>query len=255
MEWNEISLELAKEVEKAVMPLFGTKKAARTVGRSPSGDVTKFVDSVAENVILNRLSPLGVNIVSEEVGTITGESEYTVVVDPIDGSYNFVSGIPIFAFSFAVFKNENPLYGMIYEFVTGNVYEAIAGEGAYLNGERIRVRKAEEGKYALSFYTRGWGLELIKRVKRTRVLGAVALELAYLARGAIDGVLDIRNYVRPTDIAAGVLIAREAGAIVMDTEGKELRFSLSAEEKGNIIAVNDERVLKVVLDSLKQNTF
>ncbi|HID66187.1 MAG TPA: fructose-1,6-bisphosphatase, partial [Aquificaceae bacterium] len=70
-----------------------------------------------------------------------------------------------------------------------------------------------------------------------------AMELAYLAKGALDGVLDIRNYVRPTDIAAGVLIAREAGAIVTDDTGKELKFDLSASEKLNIIAVNSEKLL------------
>ncbi|AIF69473.1 bifunctional inositol-1 monophosphatase/fructose-1,6-bisphosphatase [Palaeococcus pacificus DY20341] len=249
-EWNEIALQIAKEVEKEILPLFGKQKAGEFIGVSPSGDKTKLVDKIAENVILNYLEPLDVNIVSEEVGTVDKGSDYTVVVDPLDGSYNFIRGIPIFGFSFAVFKKDEPFYSMIYEFMTKSVYEAIPGKGAYLNGEPIKVREMKEGAVALNFYTRGRGIGILQKIKRTRVLGAIAVELVYLAKGATDGVVDIRNYVRPTDIAAGVMIAKEAGAIVTDDKGKELKFSLSAAEKTNIIAVNDERLLKMILDTI-----
>ncbi|WP_456452810.1 bifunctional fructose-bisphosphatase/inositol-phosphate phosphatase [Thermococcus sp.] len=250
MEWNEIALGMAKEVERQVMPIFGTAKAGQKVGMNVSGDVTKFVDKVAEDIVLGYLSPLNINIVSEEVGNIDRGSEYTAIIDPIDGSYNFAAGIPIFAFSFAVFKNEKPVYAMIYEFATKSVYEGIPGEGAYMNSNPIHVRKPVRGKEALSFYTRGRGYGIIRRVKRVRVLGAVAVELTYLAKGALDGVLDIRNYVRPTDISAGVIIAREAGAIVTDENGEELRLDFDAAEKTNIIAVNDRYLLDLILEEL-----
>ncbi|NJE04876.1 bifunctional fructose-bisphosphatase/inositol-phosphate phosphatase [Thermococcus sp. M36] len=249
--WKEVALEMAKEVERKITPMFGTPKAGESLGKNVSGDVTKYVDKVAEDIVLERLRPLGVNIVSEEVGFIDNGSDYTVIVDPIDGSYNFAAGIPIFAFSFAVFKGKEPVYGAIYEFMPKNFYEAIPGEGAFMNGKKIHVRKPERGKEALSFYTRGRCVGLIKKVKRVRVLGAIAVELVYLAKGALDGVLDIRNYVRPTDIAAGVLIAREAGAMVTDENGKELELSLSATEQTNIIAVNDMYLLKLILEELK----
>ncbi|ASJ09579.1 fructose-1,6-bisphosphatase [Thermococcus siculi] len=249
--WNELARELAGEVEKVVMPLFGTSKAGETVGTNVSGDVTKYVDKVAEDLVVRRLSSLGVNIVSEEIGFIDNGSDYTAVVDPIDGSYNFAAGIPIFAFSFAVFRGKKPVYGAIYEFVPKHFYEAIPGEGAFMNGRRIHVREPERGKEALSFYTRGRCTGLIEKVKRVRVLGAIAVELTYLAKGALDGVLDIRNYVRPTDIAAGVLIAREAGAIVTDERGREFEVHLSATEKTNVIAVNDEYLLKLILEELE----
>ncbi|NJE47809.1 bifunctional fructose-bisphosphatase/inositol-phosphate phosphatase [Thermococcus sp. GR7] len=248
--WNEVAIEMAKEVEKVVMPLFGTPKAGETIGTNVSGDVTKYVDKVAEDIVLSRLQPLDVNVVSEEVGLIDNGSDYTVVVDPIDGSYNFAAGIPIFAFSFAVFAGRKPVYGAIYEFVTKHFYEGIPGNGAFMNGERIHVRKPERGKEALSFYTRGRCIRLIKKVKRVRVLGAIAVELTYLAKGALDGVLDIRNYVRPTDIAAGVIIAREAGAIVTDEKGNELKLNLSATETTNLIAVNDRYLLDLILEEL-----
>ncbi len=254
LNWNEIALEMARELEREIMPLFGTPKAGEDLGKNVSGDVTKYVDKVAEEVVLNRLKPLSVNIVSEEIGFIDNGSDYTVVVDPLDGSYNFAAGIPIFAFSFAVFKGKKPVYGSIYEFVPGHFYEAIPGEGAFMNGRRIHVRKPEPGKEALSFYTRGRCTGLIKKVKRVRVLGAIAVELAYLAKGALDGVLDVRNYVRPTDIAAGVLIAREAGAIVTDERGREFEIHLSATEKTNVIAVSEGYLLKMILEELENGS-
>ncbi|WP_297070013.1 bifunctional fructose-bisphosphatase/inositol-phosphate phosphatase [Thermococcus sp.] len=251
-EWNEITFDIAKGVEKAVMPMFGTPEAGKDMGENVSGDVTKYVDRVAENLVVERLKPLGVNIVSEEIGNIDVGSDYTAVIDPIDGSYNFAAGIPVFAFSLAVFKCRSPIYGAVYEFVTGNFYEGIPGKGAFMNGNPIHVRKAERGKEAISFYTRGRCTGLIKKVKRVRVLGAIAVELTYLAKGALDGVLDVRNYVRTTDIAAGVLIAREAGALVTDENGEELRLNLNATDQTNIIAVNDRHLLNVILEEISR---
>jgi myo-inositol-1(or 4)-monophosphatase len=249
--WSEIALETAKELEEKIMPLFGTEKAGENVGTNVSGDVTKYVDKAAEDIILKRLVPLGVNIVSEEVGEVDNGSDYTVIVDPLDGSYNFSAGIPVFAFSMGVFKGKKPVYGAIYEFLPKNFYEAKPGEGAYLNGKRIRVNEPQPGKEALSFYTRGRCLNLVKRVKRVRVLGAIAVEMAYVARGSLDGVFDIRNYVRPTDVAAGVLLVREAGGIVTDERGREFEVKFSATEKTNIIAVANERLLSIILEEIR----
>ncbi|ASJ02983.1 fructose-1,6-bisphosphatase [Thermococcus profundus] len=248
--WNEVVFSLAKDVERAVMPLFGKPKAGEVVGTNVSGDVTDYVDRVSEDIVLERLRPLGINVVSEEIGFIDNGSDYTAVVDPIDGSYNFTAGIPIFAFSFALFKGEKPVYGALYEFSTGNYYEAVPGKGAYMNGEPIRVQPKPPEKAALSFYTRGRGIGIIRRVKRVRVLGAIAVELAYLAKGALQGVVDVRNYVRPTDIAAGTMIAREAGAIVVDDTGKDLKIRLSAEEKMNLVAASDQRTLDIILEEV-----
>ncbi|ASJ00876.1 bifunctional fructose-bisphosphatase/inositol-phosphate phosphatase [Thermococcus gorgonarius] len=250
--WNEVVFSLAKDVERAVMPLFGKPEGGREVGKNVSGDVTKYVDKVAEDIVVKRLEPLGINIVSEEIGLVDQGSDLTAVVDPIDGSYNFSSGIPIFAFSFALFKGKKPVYSAIYEFLLGNYYEAIPGNGAYLNGRRIHVVPREPEKAAISFYTRGVGVSIIERVKRIRVLGAIAVELAYLARGSLQAAVDVRNYVRPTDVLAGALLVREAGGIVVDENGKEFDPALSAEDKMNIIASSDERLLELILEEVKR---
>jgi len=253
--WSSVGRDMIGEIERKVMPLFGTPKAAEVVGKNESGDVTEYVDMVSEEVILKRLRPLGVNVVSEEAGEIDAGSETTVVVDPIDGSFNFTSGIPIFAFSMAVFKGTKPIYGLIHEFITGRTYEAYSGKGALMNGNPVHVKPEEPRKAAVSFYTRGRGLNLIGRVKRVRVLGAIAVELSYLASGALQAVVDIRNYVRPTDIAAGVLIAREAGAIVTDERGRSLELGgdLRASKKMNVVAASDERLHELILRSLEED--
>ncbi|AFK21639.1 bifunctional fructose-bisphosphatase/inositol-phosphate phosphatase [Pyrococcus sp. ST04] len=249
--WRRVALDIVHEVESNVMPLFGDPRASKTIAISPSGDETKLIDKIAEDSILAKLRKLGINIVSEEIGSINQGSKYTALVDPLDGSYNFISGIPFFAISVAIFEENQPIYAFIYEPITDRLFEGIPGKGAYLNGEKIRVREPIE-KPAISFYTRGEGIEILNHVKRTRTLGAIALELAYLAMGALDGVVDIRRYVRPTDIAAGVIIAREAGALVKDSNGNDIVVSFSATEKLDIIAVNSQELLQTILSSIKR---
>ncbi|AEH24966.1 bifunctional fructose-bisphosphatase/inositol-phosphate phosphatase [Pyrococcus yayanosii] len=248
--WRKVAFDIVSAFEETVMPLFGSPEAGKLVGRGPSGDETKLVDRVAEDIILGYLGELGVNVVTEETGVLNEGSDYTVIVDPLDGSYNFISGIPFFAVSMAVFEKEGPIYAFIYEPIVERFYEGIPGRGAYLNGRRIRVRKFD-GKASISFYTRERGGELIRRVKRTRTLGAIALELAYLASGRLDAVVDVRRYVRPTDVAAGIIIAREAGALVRDAEGRELKISFSATDRIDIVAVNSEELLKIILEALR----
>ncbi|BAA31020.1 bifunctional fructose-bisphosphatase/inositol-phosphate phosphatase [Pyrococcus horikoshii] len=249
--WRKIAIDIIRDFDHNIMPLFGNPKASETISISPSGDETKVVDKVAENIIISKFKDLGVNVVSEEIGRIDQGSDYTVVVDPLDGSYNFINGIPFFAVSVAIFHEKDPIYAFIYEPIVERLYEGIPGKGSYLNGEKIKVRELAE-KPSISFYTKGKGTKIIDKVKRTRTLGAIALELAYLARGALDAVVDIRNYLRPTDIAAGVVIAREAGAIVKDLDGKDVEITFSATEKVNIIAANNEELLETILRSIEK---
>ncbi len=248
--WESIGKELASEIKRKVMPLFGTRKAGEVMGKNVSGDVTEYVDRVSEDVIIERLRPLGVNVVSEEMGEISTGSDVTVVVDPIDGSFNFTHGIPIFAFSMAVFRREEPVYGMICELITGRTYEAFRGGGAFMDGKPIYVRPCEPKKAAVSFYTRGRGMDIINRVKRIRVLGAIAVELSYLAAGSLQAVADVRNYVRPTDVAAGVLIAREAGAIVTDARGHDLKIKLKASDRMNVIASSSRELHELIMRTI-----
>ncbi len=250
MNWNKLGLKIAKEIEKEIMPYFGKKEGGKVIGYSPSGDTTELVDKISEDIVLKHLKPLDVNIVSEEIGTIDNNSKWTVVIDPIDGSFNFTRGIPFFGFCFAVFKDNNPYYGLTYEFLTKNTYEAFVGKGAYLNGEKIKVKTYDKKESLISYYSKK-NLNLIGKVRRVRIMGAFGIEMAYVAKGTLDGVFDIRNHVRTTDIASSYIICKESGAIITNENGEELKFELNATDRYSIIVVNDKELLNMILEEIK----
>lgn len=158
-------LNIVKEFEEKIMLFFGIKKVGENVGINVSGDVIKYVDKVVEDIIFKRFVFFGVNVVSEEVGMVDSGSDYIVVVDFLDGFYNFLVGILIFVFSLGIFKGKKFVYGVIYEFLFENFYEVKLGKGVYFNGERIRVNEFELGKEVLSFYIWGRCFGFVKKVK------------------------------------------------------------------------------------------
>lgn len=249
MDWNKLGLKIAKEIEKEIMPYFGKKEGGKIVGYSPSGDTTELVDKISEDIVLKHLKPLNVNIVSEEIGTIDNNSKWTIVIDPIDGSFNFTRGIPFFGFCFAVFKDNSPYYGLTYEFLTKNIYEAFVGKGAYLNGEKIKVKTYNKKEALISYYSKK-NLNLIDKVRRVRIMGAFGIEMAYVAKGTLDGVFDIRHHVRTTDIASSYIICKESGAIITNENGEELKFELNATDRYSMIVVNDKELLNMILEEI-----
>ncbi|XRP96588.1 bifunctional fructose-bisphosphatase/inositol-phosphate phosphatase [Methanocaldococcus sp. 16A] len=252
MKWDEIGKNIVKEIEKNILDYFGRKDKSYVVGRSPSGDETEIFDKLSENIALNYLQPLNVNIVSEEIGVIDNGSEWTVVIDPIDGSFNFINGIPFFAFCFGVFKNNKPYYGLTYEFLTKNIYEAYSRKGAYLNGEKIKVKEFNPNDITISYYPNN-NIDIKKlreKIKRVRIFGAFGLEMCYVAKGTLDAVFDVRPKVRAVDIASSYIICKEAGALITDENGDELKFELNAADRINIIVANSKEMLDIILDIL-----
>ncbi|AAB98091.1 TPA: bifunctional fructose-bisphosphatase/inositol-phosphate phosphatase [Methanocaldococcus jannaschii] len=252
MKWDEIGKNIAKEIEKEILPYFGRKDKSYVVGTSPSGDETEIFDKISEDIALKYLKSLNVNIVSEELGVIDNSSEWTVVIDPIDGSFNFINGIPFFAFCFGVFKNNEPYYGLTYEFLTKSFYEAYKGKGAYLNGRKIKVKDFNPNNIVISYYpSKKIDLEKLRnKVKRVRIFGAFGLEMCYVAKGTLDAVFDVRPKVRAVDIASSYIICKEAGALITDENGDELKFDLNATDRLNIIVANSKEMLDIILDLL-----
>jgi len=252
MKWDEIGRKIIKDLEKDLLPYFGKKEKSYVVGISPSGDETENFDKISEDIALKHLKPLGVNIVSEELGVVDNNSEWTVVIDPIDGSFNFINGIPFSAFCFGVFKNNKPYYGLTYELSTGNIYEAYRGKGAYLNGKKIKVKDFNQNDITISYYpSKKMDLEKLRnKVKRVRIFGAFGLEMCYVAKGALDAVFDVRPKVRAVDIASSYIICKEAGALVTDENGDELKFELNATDRIKIIVANSKEMLDIILDLL-----
>lgn len=197
----------------------------RYTGTGAGGDHTLVIDEQSEDIVfaeLERVSADGENftVISEERGEIDFGSDQTfVVIDPIDGSLNAKRTIPFFTLSFAVASGNTMTdvdFGYIYDFGASEEFYAIRGTGAYRNSERLTA-PVDRGLEVVGVESSSpeWLMPLLPKmdgqVFRLRCLGTIALNLAYVASGRLDGLVTARP-CRSVDAAAGQLITREAGA-------------------------------------------
>jgi myo-inositol-1(or 4)-monophosphatase len=196
------------------------------------------------------------NIFSEEAGKTENGSEYTFVIDPLDGTNNFVLGVPYFSVSIALMKNNEVIFGVIYNPVLMNVYYAEKGKGAYLNGKRINVSSESNIKNSTVSLVANYGFSIDNFVKMGRSLyeldvkrvskfWSVALDYCLLASGKIEALIlhDVPLY----DFAAGKIIAREAGARITDFNGDKL----SDDKEKIFLTTNGTKIHKEILGILK----
>ncbi len=240
---------IADAANNAIKDIVGTFDANNTLYTGADGTPTKLIDDLSEKAIFELLEKEGLSlrILSEEFGErIIGESpEYTVIIDPLDGTYNAVSGIPFYSVSIA-FVRENvndACFGYVKNLASGDTFFAQKGGGAYLNGKHLKTSdKSDINKYCISVYGYRPHVEetttLCRKVRRIRILGSVALELCYVAAGKLDTFIDVRGSLRLTDIAAGKLIIEEAGGIVTDGNGEGLKLVDSIVNKVYMVASN-----------------
>lgn len=207
-------------------------------------DYSTEVDKAAEAEIVKELKRAYPDhaIHGEESG-LSGKSRYTWVIDPLDGTSNFMRGLPHFSVSIALLEDGVPLHGVIYDPVRDELFTASKGAGAFLNDRRIRVgqRPSMEGALLCTGFPFRQRRRLSNQLRMVKVLleqaedlrrtGSAALDLSYVACGRLDGFFEYG--LMPWDIAAGVLMVREAGGTCVDFEGGESYF-----ENGNLIAAN-----------------
>jgi len=185
------------------------------------------------------------NIVAEENKYEKIDSEYTWIIDPLDGTNNFVSRLPFFCSSVALAERGEIIVGVIYDAIRGELFTAEKGEGAYLNSKRIQVSSIDNLEKALIitgfYYSRGEEMLatlenikkfFLKRILGLRRLGAAALDLCYIASGRASGFWEFE--LSPWDFAAAKLIIEEAGGKVTGETGQEVR----PDEKSFIVASN-----------------
>ena len=223
---------MAQAVSDAITPLVGRPEGGRVTGMGADGTPTKLIDKLAEDSIMTCLQdqPLCGTVVSEEAGRVDlGEEPGVLFLDPVDGTYNAVAGIPFFALSMALALDEGIVAGFVRDLAGGETFTAVKGGGAFVDGKTLRVSGIDRlEQSALSLYGQkfnpGGILSLGTKVRRWRLLGASALELSYTGSGRIDGFIDLRGTLRVTDAAAGILICTEAGGRVSDRDGSRLSF-------------------------------
>jgi myo-inositol-1(or 4)-monophosphatase len=195
-------------------------------------DIVTDADRASEDIIMGAISREfpGHDILTEETETEGSGSRWLWVVDPLDGTINFAHGFPHFCVSMALMDEERLFAGMIYDPLKDERFCAVQGRGAFLNGKRIRVSRAEkltESVVATGFpYDRAYSPDnnvaefsrVVTRVQGMRRAGSAALDLAYVACGRLDGFWELK--LKPWDQAAGMLLVAEAGGTVSDREGR-----------------------------------
>ena len=234
------------------------RKAARSLKRdygevdqlqvSPKGpaDFVTAADIRTEKILTELLSNARpeYGFLSEELGETRGtDNSRRWIVDPIDGTTNFIHGIPHFAISIALEENGVLSAGVIYEPIHDQMFWAEKGNGAWVNDRRLRVsgrKQMNESIFAtgIPFLGRGDHQNFLRQIESImavsagiRRFGSAALDLAYVAAGRFDGFWE--THLEPWDIAAGILIVREAGGMVSGTNGRQDML-----DTGSIIATN-----------------
>ena len=199
--------------------------------KSPNDFVTE-VDRAAEQAIIEVLRDAfpGHGILAEESGESGPESEFTWIIDPLDGTTNFIHGLPQYAVSIAQTKNGVLEHAVVYDPNTNEMFTASRGAGAFLNDRRIRVSRRtrlNESLIGTGFPFRQFDhvdaylamfKELTQKTAGIRRPGAASLDLAYVAAGRFDGFWEMG--LSPWDMAAGVLLIQEAGGLVSDLSGE-----------------------------------
>ncbi|MDD1673952.1 MAG: bifunctional fructose-bisphosphatase/inositol-phosphate phosphatase [Methanomicrobiales archaeon] len=245
---------MGKTVENAVSDLIGTPEGWEIVTMGADGTPTRKLDQVAEDCIVEALlaeRPYK-TLISEELGKLEiGGKEGTLFLDPIDGTYNAAHGVPFYALSLALADRGVVMKGYVRDLAHGDTFTASRGEGAFLNGQPIRVSTTRSlHESAMSVYGKKFDpnqvLHLGQKIRRWRLFGASALELCYVGSGWIDAFIDLRRTLRVTDAAAGMLICEEAGGVVSDLEGNPLIFPNEVTIGKPLIATNGHLHAKVI---------
>jgi len=216
-------------------------------------DFVTEVDRHAEELIIETLlkSFPDHGIIAEESGNQNEQAEFQWIIDPLDGTTNFLHGFPHFAVSIACQQNNRLEHAVIYDPFKQELFCASRGDGATVNNRRMRVSKVRSSAGTLlgtgfPFRNRdklenwlGMFNEFFKTAADVRRAGAAALDLAYVADGRLDGFWEFG--LQPWDIAAGALLIREAGGLIGDFQGNENYLS-----SGDVVAANPKLFAEMV---------
>jgi myo-inositol-1(or 4)-monophosphatase len=223
---------------------FGTIRQDQ-IGLKGTGDFVSELDHQSEQAIIRHIKKEYPDhaILAEESGYGGESSSVQWCIDPLDGTANYVQGIGHFSISIAVLKGNNVLLGVVYDPMRDELFHAVRNEGAFLNGQKIRV--SEKGDFSRAVLTTGFPWrsrsyidlylssfkDLFLKSAGIRRMGSAALDLSYTACGRFDGFWEIG--LKSWDISARILIVKEAGGMASDFSGGNTYM-----ESGNVVASN-----------------
>jgi myo-inositol-1(or 4)-monophosphatase len=208
-----IMIKAAEKASKILIRDFGELEKLQVSLKGPSDFVTNS-DKKVEKIIIEELtkSRKKFSILSEEIGEVkNSDKENCWIIDPIDGTTNFLHGIPHFAISIALKTKEEIVSGLIFDPIKNEMFYAEKNNGAYFNNQRIKVSKKKNLNECL--FATG-GKDKINYSLNTRKSGSAALDMAYVGAGRYDGYF--QKNLNIWDIAAGIIIVREAGGEIND---------------------------------------
>lgn len=250
--------EISERVRDAVWDLPETFDRGMELYTGADGTPTSNIDKVAEDAILQSVEEMDLpyNVLSEEAGFIDRGMDRTMVVDPIDGTYNSVLAIPMFSVSLAIGTRSlgDVEIGLVRDLVSDDVLAAEKGKGADLNGRHLRV-KQPAGLPAVCVYMGRYvspaTLDVVRKAGRVRSMGCASLEMCLVAQGKFDAhYMNCEVYeksIRVVDIAASALILREAGGELVALDGRKLDMPFDLAARSNFLAYGDERVKEMLL--------
>ncbi|MDK9696626.1 MAG: inositol monophosphatase [Siculibacillus sp.] len=241
-----VMVDAARKAGRSLTRDFGEVENLQVSHKGPA-DFVSAADRKAEQIVREELAKARPTwgFLGEEGGATEGsDPSHRWIVDPLDGTTNFLHGIPIFAVSIALERNGQLVAGVIYNPVMDELYVAERGSGAFMNDRRLRVAARHDLKACVigtgipfighgdhPLFMRRMGA-VMGEVAGIRRCGAAAIDLAWVASGRLDGFWE--QPLNPWDMAAGIVLIREAGGFVSDLDGRDRIF-----ETGGIVAGNE----------------
>ena len=219
-----IMIKAAEKASKVLIRDFGELEKLQVSSKGPTDFVTNS-DKKVEKIIIEELKQARkkFSILSEEIGEVkNSDKDNCWIIDPIDGTMNFLHGIPHFAISIALKTKKEIVSGLIFDPIKNEMFYGEKNNGAYFNNHRIRVSKKKNINQCL--FATG-GKKEIRNNLNTRKSGSAALDLAYVGAGRYDGYF--QNNLNIWDIAAGIIIVKEAGGKINDiqySDDKEIKI-------------------------------
>jgi myo-inositol-1(or 4)-monophosphatase len=227
-------INIAKEAGEVIRNGFGEN--LKIEFKTGENNLVTNIDKAAEKIILDfvKLEYPHHSIIAEESGTKFNSSDYTWVIDPLDGTTNFAHGLPIFAVSIGIQKKDETIAGVIYDVMNDKIYAAEKGAGTYVNGNKSTVTK--NNNLAESLVVTGFPYDIKKDLDETvrvftqfllktrgvRRLGSAAIDFCYVASGVFEGFWE--SGLNPWDVCAGLLLVKEAGGTTSDFMGEPINI-------------------------------
>jgi len=254
-----VMVNACRKASKHIIRDFGEIEKLQTSVKGP-GDFVTMTDKKVEEILIEELRKARpkYSVLSEEIGEIKNDDneDFKWIIDPIDGTSNFLHGIPHFAISLALENKKEIICGIVFDPIKNELFSAEKGNGSYLNNQRMRVSARKKLKDCLivtggprqNHQNKELCMEEYKRFSSKvlipiRKMGSAALDMAYVAAGRCDGFWQ-RN-LNYWDVAAGILLVKEAGGYVADFSGKDKYV------ENKTILVNNSRISEEMIEVLK----